>query len=191
MVRGAEEGIYPPKPSLQWRRAMVVAVRKSRRNPVQGACDLHPDPVLFILTLFACVVLHELGHALTARRYGIKTKDITLLPIGGVARLERMPEEPRQELAVVLAGPAVNVVIAVLLYLWLTATGGWQPFSLLNVTSGSFCGAHHDRERVFGGLQLIARVPHGRRAGSARHSGDTDGIHQSHADRRWYRPGDG
>src|SRR5665213_3662077 len=94
--------------------------------------------VVFIVALFACVVLHEFGHALTARHYGIPTKDITLLPIGGVSRFERMPDKPWQEFWVALAGPLVNLALAAVIYLALFLTDGFKPVTGLSITSGPF-----------------------------------------------------
>jgi Zn-dependent protease len=103
-----------------------------------GTIEKVIEGIGFILILFLCVVLHEYGHALTARRYGIKTRDITLYPIGGVARLERLPDKPIEELWVAIMGPAVNVVIAVILYAYLSLSRGLVPMTDLTVASGSF-----------------------------------------------------
>ena len=87
------------------------------------------ESVLFVLTIFGCVILHELGHSLAAKRYGILTRGITLLPIGGVASLTKIPEEPQKELFVAIAGPLINLSIALIL-LFILLLGGFD-FSLL------------------------------------------------------------
>ncbi|SON57331.1 putative zinc metalloproteasec [Hartmannibacter diazotrophicus] len=83
-----------------------------------GGASVALDSVVFVVAVFACVTLHELGHAVAARRYGITTPDITLLPIGGLARLSKLPEKPSEEIVIAIAGPMVNVVIAAFLYLF-------------------------------------------------------------------------
>jgi Zn-dependent protease/predicted transcriptional regulator len=115
---------------LIWVGTSYYSARHSWSDAVSG--------VAFTLTLFAIIVLHELGHALTARRYGVGTKDITLLPIGGVARLDRIPENPKQELMVALAGPAVNVVLALLFFIVISALSGVPSFADLDELGSSF-----------------------------------------------------
>lgn len=94
--------------------------------------------LVFTVSLFSIVVLHELGHALTARRFGIRTRDITLLPIGGVARMERIPEKPHEELLVALAGPAVNVLLAALIFGVLAVGSGLASARDFQLVGGHF-----------------------------------------------------
>ena len=113
----------------------------------------------FILAAFACVILHEFGHALTARRYGVLTRDITLLPIGGVARLDRFPRKPSQEVAIALAGPAVNVVLAAILYSYMRFSPDTYDFSNPALLERSFTARLFVFNVVVTGFNLIPAFP--------------------------------
>jgi len=103
----------------------------------EGGPKAAVDGVAFTLLIFLCVLLHEFGHAFAAKAFGIRTPDITLLPIGGVARLERMPANPWQELVIAIAGPAVNVLIAVVVFLIIGGVLPIHEFLLIDSASGS------------------------------------------------------
>ncbi|MBF9033289.1 CBS domain-containing protein [Rhodobacterales bacterium HKCCE2091] len=112
-----------------------------------------------VVAIFACVVAHEFGHALMARRFGIVTPDITLLPIGGMARLERMPEDPGQEVLVALAGPAVNVVIWLVLTLALGATTRLDALVALDDPAAGFLGRVASINLFLAAFNLIPAFP--------------------------------
>jgi Zn-dependent protease/CBS domain-containing protein len=102
--------------SVHW-TFLILIVWVVYRSIRSGATGIEVAwSVGYVLTIFFCVVLHELGHAFAAKRYNIKTRDITLLPIGGIARLESIPEKPKEELVVAIAGPLVNIAIVALLF---------------------------------------------------------------------------
>jgi Zn-dependent protease/CBS domain-containing protein len=115
--------------------AWIAAIHYNR-----GGASAAVDGIVFILLLFACVVAHEFGHVFAARRYGIGTTDVTLLPIGGLASLERMPEKPSQEIFVALAGPAVNLVIALVLVVVLGARFDLSQMTQLQEATSTLMG---------------------------------------------------
>jgi stage IV sporulation protein FB len=109
----------------------------------------------FALAVFACVLLHEFGHALVARRFGIETRRITLLPIGGVAELERSPEDPRAEMWIAAAGPAVNFAIAGVLALIGLSFGIFAGSGLLSVVLSGLLWAN----LMLGAFNLVPAFP--------------------------------
>jgi stage IV sporulation protein FB len=113
----------------------------------------------FVLALFGCVLLHEFGHIGMARHFGVRTPDVLLLPIGGVARLERIPEEPRQELLIALAGPAVTLLIAGGLYLYFTATGQRPDFDQMRHGNGSYLSQIMSMNWYLLAFNLIPAIP--------------------------------
>lgn len=104
----------------------------------EGGVMMGLTGALFILAIFLCVVLHEFGHALTAKRFGVVTRDITLYPIGGISSFESSPKLPAHELLISLAGPMVNVVIASLLWIYLGISGQLPDASKLESAKSIF-----------------------------------------------------
>jgi Zn-dependent protease/predicted transcriptional regulator len=126
---------------------------------LEGSVQAVITGVGFILALFFCVVLHELGHALTARKFGIRTRSIVLLPIGGIATIEKTPDDPRQEILIALAGPAVSLGIAALLWLVLSAGSGIGTATPLSLSDGSFLQRLMLVNLLLGAFNLLPAFP--------------------------------
>lgn len=126
---------------------------------LDGGLKAAAGGVTLTLLIFLCVLLHEFGHAFAAKIFGISTPDITLLPIGGIARLARMPANPWQELAIAIAGPAVNVLIAILL--WFTVVGNLpaSEFSLIDTAGGMLSAKLLAVNLLLVGFNMIPAFP--------------------------------
>lgn len=122
---------------LHWSFVIVPAWVALASLAAGAALASVANATFFVFVVFGCVLLHELGHALMARRYGIATRDITLLPIGGLARLEQIPKQPEQELMIALAGPLVNVAIVLLLVAGQMIAGAGGPWLAFSPAAGS------------------------------------------------------
>ena len=130
------------------------AIQWMSPHGIQGAAF----GALLMLALFVCVALHELGHALAARRFGIPVREIVLLPIGGVAVLARNPRRPLHELLIAVAGPAVNVAIAIALVLVLGLDGSFpaSPGELVRASTEGLSGTTFFHWLLVANVSLVA-----------------------------------
>lgn len=126
---------------------------------VEGELGAAVSGVAFIVALFGCILLHELGHALVARRFGIRTRNIVLLPIGGIASIERSPDDPQQEILIALAGPAVSFALAAGLWLALAAIHGVAEARELDLDQGGFFERLAIVNFLLGAFNLLPAFP--------------------------------
>ena len=155
---------------------------------VAGGPEAAWQGLIFLLLLFACVVAHEFGHIFTARAFGVSTPDVTLLPIGGVARLERIPEEPYEEFLVAIAGPLVNVAITVALVLIAGAQVNMADLHAVESPNISMIDRLATVNLFLAVFNMIPAFPDGRRASVAGAAGRAHGLRARDRDRRVDRP---
>ena len=153
---------------------------------MSGGANAAWSGLLFMVLLFLCVLVHEYGHILAARAFGVSTRDVTLLPIGGVARLERFPEEPREEFLIAIAGPMVNVAIVLALML-AGANPNPENLATADITKVSLIDRLAAVNVVLAVFNLDPGLSHGRRQGASRAARPEVWLRPRHGDRRQYR----
>jgi Zn-dependent protease len=157
-------------------------------NYFSGGAQAAWSGLLFIVLLFLCVLLHEIGHIFTARAFGVRTPDVILLPIGGVARLERIPERPSQEFLIAIAGPAVNIVIALILILLDSAHPSADRLAAVESANVSMIDRLAAVNFVSRAVQSDTGVSNGRGAGVAGAACHPSRLYPRHRNRRHDRP---
>lgn len=115
--------------------------------------------LLFVFMIFGSVILHELGHAYAASRFGIKTRSITLLPIGGLARLDSLPEKPKEELIVAIAGPVVNILIALIIYPFLASADPFAEEGLMKINQTNLLPNFFSVNIILASFNLLPAFP--------------------------------
>ena len=144
---------------VHWTFAALIGVVSLSVLAQTGSLAAVGNVLIPLVLAFGCVVLHEYGHALTARFFGIQTRGITLLPIGGIAELQRSPNNPKQELVIALAGPAVNFALAILLIALVRGSDAGQQLLLGGSRDSSVLDWLIRLNLILGTFNLLPALP--------------------------------